>query len=51
MSNKGDIDEELSELPSDGVNDLDTRLDLEITENTVVENLTRRESNLPNQRS
>ena len=37
MSNKGDIDEELSELPSDGVNDLDSRLDLEITENTVVE--------------
>ena len=37
MSNKGDIDEELSELPSDGVNDRVSRSDLEITENTVVE--------------
>ena len=37
MSNKGDIDEELSELPSDGVNDRVSCLDLEITENTVVE--------------
>ena len=37
MSNKGDIDEELYELPSDGVDDRVSRLDLEITENTVVE--------------
>ena len=37
MSNKGDIDEELNELPLDGVNDRVSRLDLGITENTVVE--------------
>ena len=37
MSNKGDVDEELHELPSDGVDDRVSRLDLEITENTVVE--------------
>ena len=37
MSNKGDMDEELSEWPLDGVNDRVSRLDLEITENTVVE--------------
>ena len=36
MSNKGDIDEELNELPVDGVNDQVSRLDLGITENTVV---------------
>ena len=36
MSNKGDIDEELNELPVDGVNDRVSRLDLGITENTVV---------------
>ena len=34
MSNKGDIDEELNELPLDSVNDRVSRLDLEITENT-----------------
>ena len=37
MSNKGDIDEELNKLPLDGVNDRVSCLDLEITENTVVE--------------
>ena len=37
MSNKGDIDEELNELPFDGVNDRESRLDLGITENTVVQ--------------
>ena len=37
MSNKGDMDEELNELPLDCVNDRVSRLDLEITENTVVE--------------
>ena len=37
MSNKGDINQELSELPSDNVNDWVLRLDLEITENTVVQ--------------
>lgn len=37
MSNKGDIDEELNELPLDGVNDRVSRLDLGITENTVIE--------------
>ena len=34
MLNKGDIDEELHELPLDSVNDRVSRLDLEITENT-----------------
>ena len=38
MSNKGDIDEELNELPLDGVDDWVSCLELEITENTVVEN-------------
>ena len=38
MSNKGDIGKEVSELPSDGVNDRVSRLDLEITENILVEN-------------
>ena len=51
MSNKGDIDEELSELPSDGVNDRISRLDLEITETLLLKNLMWRELNLPNQRS
>ena len=37
MSNKGDIDEELNELPLVGVNDQVSHFDLEITENTVVE--------------
>ena len=37
MSNKGGIDEELTELPLDGVNDRVSCLDLGITENTVVE--------------
>ena len=37
MSNKGDIDEEFNELPSDSVNGWVSRLDLEITENNVVE--------------
>ena len=37
MSNKSDIDEELNELPSDGVNDRVSCLDLETTENTIVE--------------
>ena len=37
MSNKGDIDEEFNELPLDGVNDWVSRLNLRITENTVVE--------------
>ena len=37
MSKKGDIDEELNELPLDGVNDRVSRLDLGITENTVIE--------------
>ena len=37
MSNKGDVDEELNKLPLDGVNDRVSRLDLEITEHTVVE--------------
>ena len=50
-SNKGDIDEELSELPSDGVNDRISRLDLEITETLLLKNLMWRELNLPNQRS
>ena len=36
MSNKGDTDEELNELPLDGVNDRVSRLDLGITENTAV---------------
>ena len=36
-SPRGDIDEELNELPLDGVNDRVSRLDLGITENTVVE--------------
>ena len=37
MSNKGDIDEDLNKLPLDGVSDWESRLDLGITENTVVE--------------
>ena len=37
MLNKGDIDEELNKLPLNGVNDRVSRLDPEITENTVVE--------------
>ena len=36
-SNKGDSDEELNELPIESVNDRVSRLDLEITENTVVD--------------
>ena len=46
MLNKGDIDEELSKLRSVGVNDRVSRLDLNITENTVVE----KPHNPPNQR-
>ena len=37
MSNKGDSDEELNELPLESVKDRVSRLDLGITENTVVE--------------
>jgi len=37
MSIKGDIDEELNKLPIESVNDRVSRLDLEITENTVVD--------------
>ena len=37
MSIKGDIDEELNKLPVESVNDQVLRLDLEITENTVVD--------------
>lgn len=37
MSNKSDSDEELNKLPLESVNDLVSRLDLEITENTVVD--------------
>ena len=53
MSNKGDIDGELNELPSDGVNDRVSRLDLEITENRalLLKNLTWRKLNPPSQRS
>ena len=37
MSNKGDSDEELNELPIESVNDRVSRLDLEINDNTVVD--------------
>jgi len=37
MSSKGDIDEELNKLPLESVNVRVTRLDLKVTENTVVD--------------
>ena len=37
MSNKGDSDEELNELPLESVNDRVSHLDLGIAENTVVD--------------
>jgi len=37
MLNEGDIDEELNKLPIESVNDQVSWLDLEITENTVVD--------------
>ena len=39
MSNKGDIDEELNELPLDGVNDRVSRLDLELLKTLLLKNL------------
>ena len=50
MPSKGNIDEELNELPLDDVNDRVSRLDLEITENAVKKN-TSRKLNPSNQRS
>ena len=37
MSSKGNSDEESNKLPSESVNHRGSRLDLEITENTVVD--------------
>ena len=39
MSKKGDIDEELNELPLDGVNDRVSRLDLELLKTLLLKNL------------
>ena len=39
MSNKGDTDEELNELPLDGVNDRVSRLDLELLKTLLLKNL------------
>ena len=39
MSNKGDTDEELNELPLDGVNDRVSRLDLELLKTLLLRNL------------
>ena len=50
---KGDIDEELNELPLDGVNDLTSRFDYEITDRKklLLKNLISRKLYTLNQRS